>query len=194
MKGIGLIMAAFHQRFTKDKFMDGRESSDLYQKIQIYDVFQLVIGLIGTALCWKSVSFLLIIKYNLEYYETDLEMSKLFLNFNLVLTFLACLLEFFKVSNQLQLRQLSGNIGIKENVFSSGCWKKYIKTCAIFFIHPYPFLVGNKYFVFNRKIQKEIYYHYNDALSVLSLIKVVFLFKFTLDLTKWKSNRSSRIW
>lgn len=57
MNGIGLIMAAFHKRYIKDKFMDGRESKERYQKIQIFDVFQLVVGLIGTALCWKSVIF-----------------------------------------------------------------------------------------------------------------------------------------
>lgn len=59
MKGIGLLMAAFDQRYIKDKFMDGRESKDKYQKIQFFCILQFLVALIGTVLCLKSVKILL---------------------------------------------------------------------------------------------------------------------------------------
>lgn len=116
------------------------------------------------------------------------------LTMNFGLSLLCGLFEIFKLRKELQMKQLSGEIGVNENLITSGLIQVFWRKMIVVFIHPYPFLIGSKFTTYNRKLKKEVYYHLNDILSILCLVRLVYLMKSVLNLTRWKSSRSYRIW
>ena len=54
--------------------------------------------------------------------------------------------------------------------------------------------MGAKFSTYNTHINHSIYYHYNDVLSMLMLLRAVELIPVILTLTQWESMRAARIW
>lgn len=137
---------------------------------------------------------MLIFKYDLEFEGVRENKNQLILYINLGLSIVSSVLVLIRENYQLKLRKLHGFADERQSLFSYELLKRIVLEILILFLHPYPFLVGLKTKVFNRKMKVDIYYNYNDTFSLLSIIKYVYALNSTLQLTEWKSSRSQRVW
>lgn len=87
-----------------------------------------------------------------------------------------------------------GIVDKRDNLVTSGYYRKVIYEFIVLFIHPYPFFLGMKVTFYNRKIDKEIYYHVNDLFTLLSIVKSLYVCKSALQFTIWRTSRAERIW
>lgn len=106
---------------------------------------------------------------------------------------------------ELQMMIDRGVFNKKSTLKSSGRILFIFKDMAILSLHPYPFFVGKiiiiififvkgyKFYVFNKFVHTNIYYHYNDILHMLSLVRLVYALNSILSMTKWKSSSAERI-
>lgn len=193
---MGILLEASQNINAPDHFMDGRIESEVYQKIQLLEIIKLMLSCLGIALCWLSVINLSLNsrKYNLEFEEKIGTKNEEILYMNLFLSFTCSILIIAREKYGLKLKKMQGHINERENLISSEAYKTIFQELLITFLHPYPFLLGYKIQFFNRQTNFYIYYHYNDFLSLLLLIKKIYIFNSVLQLTEWKSSSSQRIW
>lgn len=59
---------------------------------------------------------------------------------------------------------------------------------------PYPFFLGFDFKYTNYPYQEDIIYSVNDILNIASLVKLMFLLPYFLELTIWLSSSSYRVW
>lgn len=81
-----------------------------------------------------------------------------------------------------------------ETLITSRKYKAILVEWAILAIHPQSFLVGKKMTVFNHVLKKKIFYHLNDYLSLLSILKNAYILKILLQKNFSGSSRTRRIW
>lgn len=120
--------------------------------------------------------------------------NTLLLYTNNCFTFVSCLLVCMREKVLLKLKKLKGYCDRNDTLITSDKYKKILIEWAFLAIHPYSFLLGRKVTVFNRDLQMDIFYHYNDYLSLLSIFKNVYILKLLLQKSIWKSSKAQRIW
>lgn len=120
--------------------------------------------------------------------------NRLYLYSNQIFTILSCILVCFRGKLDLDLKKLNQFMGKNETLISSQKYKTIFLEWGILCIHPYSFLVGKKRFIFHEELHTNIYYHYNDILSLMSIIKNIYILGMFLHFSVWRSSRAKRIW
>ena len=100
------------------------------------------------------------------------------------------------IRERIHLNELKDK-GLKNQqatLFSSNLHKKIIKDSAMLFLIPYPFLIGQKFYVFNKYMNADIFYHYNDVMHMLLLVRLTKALETLLLCTIWRSCSANRVW
>ena len=61
-------------------------------------------------------------------------------------------------------------------------------------VHPYPFLVGRTYEVYNTALKDSVYYYVNDFLNLLAFFRLFYIITALLLVTEWMSDSARRVW
>ena len=94
----------------------------------------------------------------------------------------------------LSLMISKGLVNKKVWLLESGRMGKLLRDCIIMFLHPYPGLVGRRIEVYNDILGQIIFYHWNDILHFLVLLRLVFFLDITFEISRWRSISAERIW
>ena len=159
---------------------------ELYKTTQIYDALILTFIIFGSGLCSLS--------YNKEFNEFFDFKNQIYLYINMGFSGVCCILMFLKQSLQLQIRKLRMLENKKASIFHARYFEPFLIQIFIILMHPYPFLTGIKFYVYQKDIHVNIYYSANDLLQLLNLIRLIYHFKTLLLFTKWNSSSAQRIW
>ena len=117
-----------------------------------------------------------------------------FLWINLGFSFFSCCLIYMRNIKKLKLQKMEGEAEMSESVCSGSRFTSMIFEFILLFMQPYPFLVNKKHYVYNKLVDADIYYNWNDYLHLISLSKFIYLISAFLNTTKWKSSSADRIW
>ena len=94
----------------------------------------------------------------------------------------------------LRMSKNRGEAEESDTLTSSGRLPVVVFECALLMVHPYPFFVGRKHYVYNEFIDQMIYYHVNDFFQLLSLVRFLYILLSILNITVWQSRSAQRIW
>jgi hypothetical protein len=95
---------------------------------------------------------------------------------------------------ELELKKIRGEVNIKKKLMSSDRFTWVLFDCFMMFLHPYPFFVGKKIWVYNVATNNMIYYHWNDIFSMLAVIRICYFMRTTFELSSWRSRSAERVW
>lgn len=115
------------------------------------------------------------------------------LSLSLVFSFISCIFVIAKEKIQLDLDKKRFKAPHFETIFSKSRLLHILLDCAIFLIHPYPFLVGLHATYYNQQISNDITYNINDFLQWFAMIRIIKVGARLINLTRWKSNSAQRI-
>lgn len=108
---------------------------------------------------------------------------------------LAVYLNFLKEWVKFQLRKERNEVEDDAIFFyDSHARKKIFLQSVNALIIPYPFFLGFDFKYNNYPDPQDIIYSVNDILNIASLIKLMFLLPYFLELTIWLSSSSYRVW
>lgn len=110
--------------------------------------------------------------------------------FTLISWILVCIRE----KKILELHKLEGLLDKADTLITSKRYKSIVVEWVFLSIHPYTFFIGQKNYLFNREVYANIYYHYNDYLNLMSILKNTYILNLMLHNSVWKSSRARRIW
>lgn len=86
------------------------------------------------------------------------------------------------------------NQNLSEGEFTMKITKYTYAEVLMVLLHPYPFWLGARFEVFNQDIiQRRMEYAFNDLLHITSFIRVFYVSRYILAITRWRSLSSSRI-
>lgn len=111
-------------------------------------------------------------------------------SFTLISWILVCLRE----KKLLKLHKLEGLVDKTDTLITSKRYKSILIEWVFLSIHPYSLLIGKKRYLFNKELFANIYYHYNDYLNLLSILRNTYILNLMLHNSVWKSSRARRIW
>lgn len=108
---------------------------------------------------------------------------------------LAVYLNFLKEWVKFKLRKERNEVD-EDAVFfyDSHARKKIFLQSINALIIPYPFFMGMDFKYHNYPSTENIVYSVNDLLNIFSLVKLMFLLPYFLELTIWLSSSSYRVW
>ncbi len=136
------------------------------------------------------------IEYDLEYDERDVTIAKalcyLIFFFSLVLIFLT----YMRYLGKLDWYKRKREYGSKETLYTTGLWKNTLLEATLNMIFPTPWTIHIRVYFVNRVLdipEKTLYYHVNEILILILMIRCILLFRSLLLLTRWVNNRSSRV-
>jgi hypothetical protein len=84
----------------------------------------------------------------------------------------------------LRLMKSKGEINDKVWLFQSHRFGQMMTDCCVMYLQPYPFLVGRRVEIYNHILGQNIYYHWNDVLHVLLLLRLVFFLNITFEISR----------
>ena len=155
------------------------------RRAQIIDFFIIILTFIGNGMFF--------FEYSYEFAGEDEDRSVALLVLALVLSFIACFFTFAREKIQLNLDKKRFKVPPFETFYSSGRIWWIMLDCIIILIHPYPFIVGTGGHLYNSILDRYIFYHYNDFLQMLAMIRLVKTGIKIINLTEWRSNSAQRI-
>lgn len=94
----------------------------------------------------------------------------------------------------LEVKKNDGFCDQNETLITSNRYKVILGEWLVLGIHPQSFLIGKKSVVYNRALHMNVYYHWNDYLSLLSIFKNAYILKLLLQKNFSGSSRTRRIW
>jgi potassium intermediate/small conductance calcium-activated channel subfamily N protein 2 len=118
----------------------------------------------------------------------------LYLYLNILIMLMCCCFVVMREFMYLEISQERRLVNTTEGLISSGRWRIALKDCLILALQPYPFFFGKRFFVFNKVVQGEIYYYYNDIMGLFAIFRLCYFLSSTLITTKWKSCSADRVW
>lgn len=80
-----------------------------------------------------------------------------------------------------------------DNLISTGWWKDMLLEQILALVAPYPYLQGMKYTEININWNVTITYEFNQILMCLSFLRVYYLLRFTLIVSRFMGPSSYRI-
>jgi hypothetical protein len=111
--------------------------------------------------------------------------------YSLLAVYLNCVKEWVK----FQLRKERNEVEEEARFFTDVHARKKIFWQSVnALIIPYPFFLGMDFTYSNYPTNEHIIYSVNDILNIVSLIKLMFLLPYFLELTIWLSSSSYRVW
>jgi hypothetical protein len=166
-------------------FEDARLSKYLVGQIRFIDKANLIFGGFGLLLTTQS--------YQLEYdliLDTKL---RVLLTMITVSCLINCFFCYFK--NQFIIKYLVATHQMPEGTKSYDVWgmKQTILEYIFLLMAPNQFLIGMRFTIEFKQQQQEIFYHYNDFLTVIMACKFVYLLRAVLGLSTYDSDRGTRV-
>ena len=117
-----------------------------------------------------------------------------YLYINIGLTFSSWIFIIVRERVRLDLLKDRGEENQKSTLFSSGRYRLILKDMLILAMHPYPFLIGYRFYTYNKFTHSQIYYYYNDVMGMLTLCRLCYILSKTFSITRWQSCSADRIW
>jgi hypothetical protein len=102
-------------------------------------------------------------------------------------------LQLIKKRVQLQRLIALDEVRAKTKLFDYFHKKKILWLMLVMGLHPSPFLVGNRIYLFNHYLGHDIFYHVNDIFYAALAIKAVWGIQKILDTCRYGSERSYRV-
>jgi len=119
--------------------------------------------------------------------------NQTFLYINMLIMVLCCVFilmrEFLYIEIMIERGLMNKNAGL----YSSGRWRLILKDWVVMMMQPYPFFLSKKFFCFNKVVQGEIYYYFNDIMGLLAVFRLSYFLSSALITTKWKSCSADRV-
>lgn len=158
----------------------------VYQNIQAYNTLTAFLIGVGTLIC--------IFQYDHEYAEINPIQSWAYLSLVTFCTAVACFISYLKYKSKTILGVLEGKFPLDATLWETTLWKKLVFDWVFFLFQPYPFLIGIRVYVWNPPLQDYIYYHVNDFLHMLSILRVIYVAGRPFNLSSYMSSSSYRVW
>ncbi|KAL4474749.1 hypothetical protein ABPG74_001445 [Tetrahymena malaccensis] len=166
-------------------FEDGRKTKAYYARFLLID--QAV----------SSFSFLSIViavlEYDLEFEEKEEFTAKAMLWMTFILTLGMILLTIVRFQAKLEWLKTRKVISQKSNLFTSGFFKWMLIEIVVSAVHPMPWTWQIRLYFFNEPTQNEAYYHLNEILLLIMLLRVLLIVRTLLMMSVWYNNRTQRV-
>ncbi|EAR86593.2 small-conductance calcium-activated potassium channel protein (macronuclear) [Tetrahymena thermophila SB210] len=166
-------------------FEDGRKTKAYYARFLLID--QAV----------SSFSFLSIViavlEYDLEFEEKDEFTAKAMLWMTFILTLGMILLTIVRFQAKLEWLKTRKVISQKSNLITSGFFKWMFIEIVVSAVHPMPWTWQIRLSFFNEPTQGDAYYHLNEILLLIMLLRVLLIVRTLLMMSVWYNNRTQRV-
>ena len=96
----------------------------------------------------------------------------------------------FTTKKHIELKYLRETVAYYNfKVLLKGCWFRWF----IFLLQPMPFIVGYQVYFFVPPINDYVYYHVNDFLNMLSIIRLCYSIGKVIIFSSWMSHSAKRV-
>ncbi|KRX06937.1 hypothetical protein PPERSA_07100 [Pseudocohnilembus persalinus] len=135
-----------------------------------------------------------VVEYDLEFDERNKNMAQTlcyFISATSVALIVLTWLRFHAFIDWQKARQIYGQ---KENIFTTGLIWSCLAEMLLVLVGPIPWIVHERiYYDVGPAGLTDCYYHINEILSLIQMIRVLLIFRTLLMLSQWYNNRSQRI-
>ena len=150
------------------------------------------------ASCFSFMGVILtVIEYDLEYDERNEEIARVICWIIFLSSIFLAFLTMMRYQAKLEWLKSRKSISDKETLFTSGMYITLLFELLVSFPHPTPFTINQRMYYSNNSVgipdDGSFYYHVNEILSLISMIRVLFIFRTVLIATRWYNNRSQRV-
>lgn len=134
------------------------------------------------------------LSYNLEFEGDYGFFTHVFYLFSFSFSVVCCLFVVMRENFSLKMAKNRGEVEKNDTIATTGKLKYVVLECFIYMLIPYPFFVGIKRIQLNYVVDQEIYYHFNDYLQLLSIVRLCYVMVNVFHITVWNSRSTARIW
>lgn len=147
------------------------------------------------ASCFSFMGVILtVIEYDLEYEERNEEIARVICWIIFLSSIFLAFLTMMRYQAKLEWLKSRKSISDKETLLTSGMYITLLFELLVSFPHPTPFTINQRMYYSNVSVgipdDGSFYYHVNEILSLISMIRVLFIFRTVLIATRWYNNRS----
>ena len=134
-----------------------------------------------------------IFKYSYEFHGVYYDRCNILIFMSLVMTLFAMYFILAKERIALNLDILRNNVSDTSTIFSSGRIYNILIFWLLQILQPYPYIIGYGFYMYSATLGSNVFYTYNDALQLLSMIRIFYALIKLINMTMWRSTSSQRI-
>lgn len=166
-------------------FEDGRLTKSSFSDYLLIDICCSCFAFLGIMLS--------ILAFELEFEERNPEINTVICYFLMISSIISAIISIPKYLSYIDWKIARNEFAQNETLFSSGLWFSLIIEMLFNLVHPTPFTIGIRVDITaDREYlgEEELYYHVNEILIFILMLRVYFVIRTLLMQTSYFSNRS----